>query len=87
MELLFKQYFYSTDANTGKITKYPELFCIHYADASWLSDDVKAELIRRRRLVKILGEKLGLYVDAFINYLFKDGLLTALKKTFSVLRR
>ena len=82
-----KQYFYSTDANTGKITKYPELLCIHYADASWLSDDVKAELIRRRRLVKILGEKLGLYVDAFINYLFKDGLLTALKKTFSVLRR
>ena len=82
-----KQYFYSTDANTGKITKYPELFCIHYADASGMSDDVKAELIRRRRLVKILGEKLGLYVDAFINYLFKDGLLTALKKTFSVLRR
>ena len=33
-----------------------------------------------------------LYIDvykrqAFINYLFKDGLLTALKKTFSVLRR
>ena len=57
--------------------------------ADMLDDYHKRSFIKLdgRRLVKILGEKLGLYVDAFINYLFKDGLLTALKKTFSVLRR
>ena len=82
-----KQYFYSTDANTGKITKYPELFCIHYADASWLSEEQKADMMRRRRLVKFLGENFGLYVDAFIYSLKKDGLMPTINKTISVFHK
>lgn len=82
-----KQYFYSTDASTGKITNYPELFCIHYADASWLEDDVKANLIRRRKIVKIFGVKIGLYIDAFIICVKEKGVLNALKKVLTTIQK
>lgn len=36
-----KEYFFSTDWETGVITKNPNLYIIHYADASWLTEEQK----------------------------------------------
>lgn len=82
-----KEYFYSTDACTGRITRYPELYCIHYADASWLDEENKDSLLLRRKLVKILGIKMGSLTEAFITYIKREGLFSAVKRTIKFMTK
>lgn len=82
-----KEFFYSTNAETGKITYYPELFCVHYADASWLADDVKEDLFLRRGFVHLFGEKIGVMISDFLISIKKNGILCTIKKIINKLLR
>lgn len=54
-----KEFFFSTDWQTGVITKNPQLYVIHYADGSWLSESEKFEVKLSRKFTKIIGAKNG----------------------------
>ena len=54
-----KEYFFSTESSTGIIKRNPKLFLIHYADASWLSNEKKGELQFTRRFIRYFGPKIG----------------------------
>lgn len=68
-----KEYFFSTDWQTGIITKTPELYVIHYADGSWLDDDQRMHIKIRRRTISIFGERLGGFLGDTWYLLKRDG--------------
>lgn len=68
-----KEYFCSTKWDTGKITRYPELYVIHYAEGSWLSDDMKKQNKRRIICKRFFGEKLGDIIGIAIGYVKTQG--------------
>lgn len=80
-----KEYFYSTDWRTGIIEENPDLHIIHYAEASWLSDDDRANTIRRRKLIKKYGVKLGGLLSDGIAYYHLHGIRMCIKKIVSLI--
>lgn len=68
-----KEYFFSTDWQTGIITKTPELYVIHYADGSWLDDSQKMQIKIKRKAISIFGEKLGTFLGDTYYVLKRDG--------------
>lgn len=82
-----ERYLYSCDSATGMITLNPDLFVIHYADASWLDEENKDSLLLRRKLVKILGIKMGSLTEAFITYIKREGLFSAVKRTIKFMTK
>lgn len=79
-----KEYFFSTDWQTGQITKNPNLFVIHYADASWMGEKERARVIRKRKMIKNFGEKVGCNISDTLSYFedrgFKDTFLKVIDK-------
>lgn len=69
-----KEYFFSTDWKTGIVNKTPELYVIHYADASWLDENEKIHTYRNRKLISLFGEKIGTLLGDTIYVLEKDGI-------------
>lgn len=68
-----REYFFSTDWQTGKITRYPELFVIHYAAGSWLSEEQKLHQNINKKFVKIFGERFGSIAGTICYLIKKDG--------------
>lgn len=85
--VLPKDCFSSTDWETGIITKNPNLYVIHYADGSWMSDEQKQQLYIRRKAISIFGKKIGSVLgDAW--YLMKrDGLQEIFNHAFRFFHR
>lgn len=73
-----RQYFYSTNSETGIITLYPELFVIHHADGSWLSNDQRLYVDLTRKWVKRLGVKFGKMMASLIYHTRKEGIINSL---------
>ena len=73
-----KEYFFSTDWQTGQIKRNPKLFVIHYADSSWLDEKARKTVMRRRKLIKCFGEKVGNAISDTLTYCEEKGL----KETF-----
>lgn len=69
-----KEYFFSTDWKTGKITRNPKLFVIHYVEGSWLNNDEKEQQKIIRKCVKIFGEKIGINIGMGIFFLKQEGI-------------
>lgn len=69
-----KEYFCSTKWESGKIYKNPKLYVIHYADASWLSEEEKWQLHQKQKIVRFLGVKLGTIVSTALLYIKEEGL-------------
>lgn len=67
--ILPQEYFGSTDFLTGKISKNPNLYVIHYADGSWLSDEERMSINIHRKYVNIMGEKIGMLIGDIV-YLY-----------------
>lgn len=68
-----KQYFSSTDWSTGIITKNPELFVIHYAEGTWMTDEQKKQYAIRKKSIKVFGKKLGMFVGDILFVIWKEG--------------
>lgn len=69
-----REYFCSTKWNTGQIYKNSKLYVIHYADASWFSEEEKKSLRMRRRVISFLGNRVGSFIDNILFLIRKDGL-------------
>ena len=69
-----KEYFCSTDWQTGIISKNPNLYVIHYADGSWMSDEQKLEYSIKRKTIKIFGKNLGNNIGTAIVLVKQKGL-------------
>jgi CDP-glycerol glycerophosphotransferase len=82
-----KEYFFSTDWQTGIITRNPNLFVIHYADGSWLSDDQKLQSRLIRRYVRVLGKTLGTRIGVVAYYIEKDGIHNLFIHAYRYIRR
>ena len=82
-----KEYFSSTDWQTGIITKNPKLKVIHYADGSWISDDQKKAIAIKRKAISIFGEKLGTVVGTAVYLLEKEGIGSFFKHGHSYMLR
>ena len=81
--ILPSECFGSTDWRTGVVSKNPNLYIIHYADGSWLPDDVRQYILTARPYRRIFGYKIGSQIGAFVNYTKTKGIIYALKKVFS----
>jgi CDP-glycerol glycerophosphotransferase len=68
-----KEYFFSTDWETGVITRNPNLYVIHYADASWMSDEQKHQLHFKRTAISFFGIKIGSIIGDAWYLLKRDG--------------
>ena len=75
-----KEFLYSTDWRTGVIEMTPQLHIIHYAEASWLSDNARKSAIRRRMLIKRYGVNVGSILDDGVTYYQEYGVINFLKK-------
>jgi len=75
-----KEYFFSTDWKTGIINNNKELFVIHHADASWLSESSRRNLRLSRRFIKIFGVKMGQNIANIIIFLRENGLIQTISK-------
>lgn len=82
-----KEYFSSTDWQTGIITRNPKLKVIHYADGSWLSDEEKLALKMRRKAISVFGAKLGGFVGTVLYLIKRDGIKGIYSHGMSFLRR
>lgn len=78
--ILPKDCFSSTDWATGIVTKNPNLYVIHYAEASWMDITDRKNMMRKRRLIKVFGKKVGMIISDTITYYNDRGLkLTVIK--------
>lgn len=82
-----KSYFSSTDWQTGIITRNPNLYVIHYADGSWMTDEQKMAFRYIRTCIKFLGEKKGTFLGTALFLLKRDGMKGAWAHAKSYLRR
>ena len=71
--ILPKDCFSSTDWATGIVSKNPNLYVIHYAEASWMDDDTRNLLMVRRQLIKMFGKTMGNLIGDFYTYKKKNG--------------
>ena len=63
-----KEYFFSTDWETGVITKNPNLYIIHYADASWLTEEQKKVVKIKRKYKNLFGDNLGDLIGTAVGF-------------------
>ncbi len=82
-----REYFFSTDWKTGKITHYPELFVIHYANGSWLSEDQKIYQNLNKSFSKFFGKKVGGFIASIFYLIKKDGVKSLNKHLHNFLIR
>jgi len=82
-----RTYFSSTDWQTGIITRNPNLYVIHYANGSWMTKDQKIEYCIKRKLIFILGQRLGTLVGTGIVVLKRDGIKALYSHLHCFLRR
>lgn len=73
--ILPKECFSSTDWQTGIVTRNPNLYVIHYADGSWLSDEDKLALRIKRRCISLFGVKFGSLLGLAITLLKNEGIV------------
>ncbi len=84
--ILPKDCFSSTDWATGIVTKNPNLYVIHYAEASWMESTDRRKVMRKRFFIKLLGEKLGVIISDTVTY-FKDrGIKNTILKILSKIK-
>lgn len=57
-----REYFSPKDFETGVIKETENTHTIHYFDASWWSEEHKKDYFRKKRLVKIFGNYLGVRI-------------------------
>ncbi len=80
-----KEYFFSTDWQTGQIKRNPKLFVIHYADSSWVDESARKQVMRKRKMIKLFGERLGAPVADTITYIEDRGIRATFKKVITKL--
>lgn len=78
--ILPKDCFSSTDWATGIVTKNPELYVIHYAEASWLDDKSRNSVMRKRRMIKLLGRRVGNVIANTLTYYEEKGFKETIRK-------
>lgn len=81
-----EKYFYATDWRTGIITLNPDLFVIHHADGSWLSDKDALQVKLIKKYVKFFGKK-GIYIAQFIFLIKTQGFTVAFSKFVNFLNK
>lgn len=77
-----KEFFFSTDWQTGQIKRNPKLFVIHYADSSWLDEKVRAKLIVRKKMISIFGKTIGSRIGLVIGYVKTEGFRSFVDKVY-----
>lgn len=82
-----KEYFFSTDWQTRIITRNPNLYVIHYADGSWMTDEQKLAFRYKRTCIKFFGKKIGTFIGTALFLLKRDGIKGAWAHAKSYLRR
>lgn len=85
--ILPKDCFSSTDWATGIVTKNPNLYVIHYAEASWMDDGTRQLLLKRRRFIKLFGKTLGNIIGDILTFKNQNGWNQTFVKVRSVLKR
>ena len=71
-----KEYFCSTKWATGEIVRYQELYVIHYAEGSWLSEGQKSITRIKRVCQKIFGRKIGDVIGTAIGLIRTQGFIS-----------
>lgn len=82
-----EKYLYGRDSHTGVFKINPDLFVIHYADATWLPSNVKNEVLLRRRAIRLFGEKIGVPISDVMISIKQNGILCTIKKVSNKLLR
>ena len=82
-----EKYLYGRDSQNGVFKINPDLFVIHYADATWLPTEVKNEVLLRRRTISLFGEKIGVPISDVLICIKQNGILYTIKKVSNKLLR
>lgn len=77
-----REYFCSTKWDTGQIYRTPQLYVIHYADASWLDEKERAKLIVRKKMISIFGKTIGSRIGMVIGYIKTEGFRSFVDKVY-----
>jgi len=77
-----KEYFYSTDWQTGITKLNPKLYVIHHAEGSWLTDNQKLYLSRVKKYTKVFGKHIGLLLGYCSYVRITEGFLAIPKHFF-----
>ena len=83
-----KQFFYAYNTETGVMKKYPELYVIHHADGSWITEKQKFYMHLKRKCASVFGGgRLSLAIAALIYYLRTEGIKGTIYKCISVMKK